>query len=149
MGMEMVDVEGATGMLDTSLKNKFSTTIKLLENNDFVFLHVKGTDSLGEDGNPIGKKEFIEKIDREFAVFNQLDEETLLVVTADHSTPCELYNHSADAVPIMFHGASTRVDDVTEFGERTCAKGSLGVITGTDLMPHVSNLLGKLPKVGG
>jgi len=56
--------------------------------------------------------------------------------------------HSADPVPIMFHGGSVRADAVEAFNERACARGGLGYITGLDLMPQVQNLLGKLHLVG-
>jgi len=81
-------------------------------------------------------------------VFDGLPKDTLLVVTADHSTPCELKQHSADPVPIMFHGAGVRVDDVDAFGERACAKGGMGHIEGKDIMPQIQNLMGRLHLIG-
>jgi 2,3-bisphosphoglycerate-independent phosphoglycerate mutase len=56
--------------------------------------------------------------------------------------------HSADAVPVLFHGQGVRVDNVKTFGERACASGGLGFMTGLDIMPQVQNLLGTLHLVG-
>lgn len=151
LGMDIIDVPGATGLPDTDIEAKFKTVLKKLDEYDFVFVHVKATDSLAEDGNWEGKRDFIEKIDSAASLLTELSPETLLVVTADHSTASEMKAHSADPVPIMFHGGngeSIRVDKVSEFNERACADGGLGYLTGLDVMPQVQNLLGKLHLIG-
>lgn len=148
LGMDLINVPGATAQLDTNLEAKFKATVEALKTYDFVFLHVKPTDSLAEDGNAIVKKEFIEKIDKYVSILNQVDEETLIVITADHSTACELKAHSADPVPILFHAKGIRNDGLKCFGERECAKGSLGIIEGRDVMPNILNVMGKLPLIG-
>lgn len=148
-GMDVVDVEGATALPNTNVRNKFSKAVELINGDyDFVFIHVKPTDSLAEDKKPNEKRAFVEKIDDAFAIFNQLNDDTLLVVTADHSTPCEMGRHSADSVPVMFWGSSVRPDNVESFGERACSQGGLGVIEGKDLMPQIQNLLGNIPLYG-
>jgi 2,3-bisphosphoglycerate-independent phosphoglycerate mutase len=148
LGMKILEVPGATGLPDTDIKTKFKATLNCLDSYDFVFTHVKAADSLGEDGNFVAKRDFIEKIDRAAQLLNDLPEKTLLIVTADHSTPCEMKAHSGDPVPIMFHGNSVRVDKVTAFNERACTQGGLGFIAGRDIMPHMMNILGTLPLVG-
>jgi 2,3-bisphosphoglycerate-independent phosphoglycerate mutase len=148
LGMKVLDVPGATGLPDTDIEAKFNTAIQSLDSFNFVFVHVKAADSLGEDGNYAGKRDFIEKIDQAASILSNLPEDTLLIVTADHSTPCEMKAHSGDPVPVMFHNCSVRVDNVTAFNERSCAHGGLGFISGRDLMPQVLNLLGTLPLVG-
>jgi len=148
LGMEIIEVPGATALPDSDVEAKFKTALKQLDSHDFIFIHVKAADSLGEDGNFEEKKKFIEKSDNVMDVFDGLLKDTLLVVTADHSTPCELKQHSADPVPIMFHGAGVRVDDVDAFGERACAKGGMGHIEGKDIMPQIQNLMGRLHLIG-
>lgn len=148
LGMNIIDIKGATGRPDTDILGKFKKTVELSGEYDFVFTHVKATDNFGHDGNYEGKKEFIEKIDDAFSEFEKLDEETLLIVTADHSTPCELKDHSADYVPLMFHGLGVRKDNVNAFNERACIGGGLGTMFGKDIMRHIMNLLGKLPLFG-
>jgi len=147
LGMKILKVEGATALPDTNIDNKFDTVKDHLDEFDFFFVHVKAADSLGEDGNYLGKKQFIERIDQSLERLLSLDN-TLLVVTADHSTPCSLKKHSADPVPICFYGLDVRTDSVTEFGERACAGGGLGRLTGSEVMPEIINILGLSALIG-
>ena len=70
--MAVLDVPGATGPPDTNIEEKFRTAIKSLASYDFVFVHVKAADSLAEDGNFKGKRDFIEKIDKAAGIFKEL-----------------------------------------------------------------------------
>ena len=148
LGMEVLDVPGATALPDSDIEAKFRTAIKSLASYDFVFVHVKAADSLAEDGNFKGKRDFIEKIDKAAGLFNELSKDVLLIITADHSTPCEQKSHSGDPVPILFRGHGVRVDKVTAFNERACTEGGLGFITGKDVIPQVLNLFGTLHLTG-
>jgi len=148
LGMDLAEVEGATALPDTNVEAKFSKALEMLDEYSFVFCHVKATDSLAEDGNAEGKKAFIEKCDRAAALLTDLPEDVLLVVTADHSTACELKAHTADPVPVLFCNPSVRVDGVSEFTERACAAGGFGYAEGKDIMPQVMNLMGKLHLIG-
>jgi len=147
LGMKILKVEGANALPDTNIDNKFNAVKEHLDEFDFFFVHIKAADSLGEDGDYLGKKEFIERIDRSLERLLSL-EEILLVVTADHSTPCSLKKHSADPVPILFYGLDVRTDSVAEFGERACASGGLGRMLGPEIMPEVINILGLSDLVG-
>ncbi len=142
LGMDLVEVKGATGLPDTDVKAKFAAAREALKTHDFVFVHVKGTDVFGEDGNWKGKKEFIEKVDKGFAEVMGL-KDVFIVVTADHSTACCFKAHTADPVPLVVRGNGVRTDDVKEYGERACAKGGLGRIQGLQLLPILVDLLGK------
>lgn len=121
-----------------------------LPENDFVFLHMQEGDLFGEDGNFRGKKKAIEQIDKALSFLNEIDlTATLVVVTADHSTPCALKAHSGDSVPLMMAGDCVRADSVTAYGERACSNGILGTVMGKDLMQLMLNYLGKAPLIGG
>lgn len=146
LGMDIIEVEGATGLPNTNIKAKIDKAIEVLNNYDFVFVHIKAADSLGEDGNYKEKKKFIEKIDK--AITKLIGIDALVVITADHSTPCSLKKHSGDPVPILMCGEGVRKDNVKEFGERSCATGGLGRIKGLDIMPEIINLLGKAKLIG-
>jgi 2,3-bisphosphoglycerate-independent phosphoglycerate mutase len=148
LGMDLIDVPGATALPDSDVKAKFIAAKKALGDYDFVFTHVKATDSLAEDGNWAGKKDFIEKCDAAAAELLDLPEDVLLVVTADHSTACELKAHTADPVPILFCSPHVRRDEVVSFGERAFSKGGLGRMVGSDVMPEVMNILGRLHLIG-
>jgi 2,3-bisphosphoglycerate-independent phosphoglycerate mutase len=148
LGMDVLDVPGATALPDTDIEAKFRLAIQSLQKYGFVFVHVKAADSLAEDGDWQGKKQFIERIDRALPVLDARADDVLLVWTADHSTACEMKAHSADPVPILFHGGAVRADSVTAFGERAFAAGGLGHMVGLDIMPQIENTLGTLHLVG-
>jgi len=132
LGMDLIKVEGATGLPDTNLKGKFEAA--KTANCDFVFLHIKATDSLAEDGNFLGKKEFIEKIDKNLKTLIGL-KDVLIVVTCDHSTCSLLKRHCKEPCPILMYGKDR--DRVEEFSERACKKGKLGKIKQIDLMQRI------------
>ncbi len=145
LGMDVIEVEGATGLPNTDVEAKFRTALEKLDEYGFVFVHVKAADSLGEDGNFEGKRDFIEKIDQAAKLLVEgLPEDALFVATADHTTPCEMKAHAAEPVPIIFHGNNVRVDAVEAFGERACAQGGMGIMLGREVMNQVINYLGKL-----
>lgn len=147
LGMDILDVPGATGLPNTSIEAKFNAAKDSLPNYDFIFIHVKAPDSLAEDGNYMGKANFIERIDNAIKILFEL-KDVLLVITGDHSTPSALKKHSADPVPIVFRGPGVRKDNVTSFGERACAHGGQGYISGIDVMPEVVNLVGLAKLIG-
>lgn len=147
LGMDVIDAPGATGTATSDLNAKMRKVIEVLEDYDFVFVHIKGADSLGEDGNCTGKKEFIEKIDE--AVRPLLDlQDTVIAITADHSTPCESLTHSADDVPLVIWAPRGRTDEVSQFGETACFRGRLGRIQGRHLMPILVDKAGRAQKFG-
>jgi 2,3-bisphosphoglycerate-independent phosphoglycerate mutase len=147
-GMKVLDLlPGTTALPNTDIRAKFTKAREMFAKFDFVFVHVKAADSLGEDGKWKEKRDFIERIDEAAELLLDL-KDTLIVVTADHTTPCALCKHSADPVPIMIVGDGVRVDSVKQYGERAAASGGLGRLVGTDLMPELLNLLGRYKLVG-
>jgi len=94
---------------------------------------VKYTDSYGEDGNYDAKKEVIEKVDSLMPKVLELNPD-VLVITSDHSTPCQLKNHSWHPVPVLLFSPFTRPGSCSTFGERDCAMGPLGVMPAYHLM---------------
>jgi len=147
MGMAVIPVRGATGKSDTNLLAKVLTAKNALLNHDFVFLHIKGTDEFGHDGDALGKKAFIERVDTALCELASTDG-IIMAITGDHSTPCGLKNHSGDPVPLLIHGHGVRSDHIQKFGERDAAKGGLGRLRGLDLMPELLNLAGRATMYG-
>lgn len=136
LGMQIIEVPGATGHTDSDIGKKAKAAIAALKTHDFVFLHIKGTDEASHDGKFDVKTKMIERIDAEVVgpIIREADlKDTTIVLTADHSTPLALRQHSADPVPLVIHG-DVRTDDVVKFGERDCAKGGLHRIRGRELM---------------
>jgi 2,3-bisphosphoglycerate-independent phosphoglycerate mutase len=149
-GMDLINVKGATGTVQTDYIAKAKATVQGLKKHDFVLLHVKATDVASHDGNVKLKKEIIEKIDKMlgYILSNTDADSTIIAVTADHTTSLVTRNHEGDPVPIMIMGPGVRRDDVADFGERACAKGGLNRIRGLDLMPTLMGLMGKTRKFG-
>lgn len=114
---------------------------------DFFFLHIKGTDSAGEDGDFDGKVKVIEEIDRALPALTGLKPD-VIVVTGDHSTPALLKGHSWHPVPILLYSKWCRPDRVGEFSETACTAGGLGRFPAVQIMPlAMANAL-KLAKFG-
>lgn len=134
LGMDIIEVKGATAGVDTNIEGKVKAAAAALDSNyDFVFLHIKGCDVMSHDGNFDGKAKFIDTVDRHMDHL-MVRNDVVICVTGDHSTPCELKDHSADPVPLLIANCG-RTDGVRMFGEKPCASGGLGAIRGTDLMP--------------
>ena len=142
VGMDVIDVPGATGTTKTDLNAKAQAVIKAANDYDLVFAHIKGTDSCGHDGDFEGKMKMIERADAEF--FSQvIDKFDVFVLTGDHSTPVAAKRHTCDAAPILFRNETARPDGAKKFTELNCAGGSLGQLTGTELMHFILDYLHK------
>jgi 2,3-bisphosphoglycerate-independent phosphoglycerate mutase len=114
---------------------------------DFIFLHVKGADSAGEDGDFERKVRVIEEVDRYLPRILSLKPD-VLVIAGDHSTPAVLKGHSWHPVPLLIHGQYCRPDNTLSFSEKSCIAGGLGIIPATSIMPlAMANAL-KLDKYG-
>ena len=137
VGMDVLEVPGDTIADElTCLEQHFDG------DHDFFFLHIKKSDSYGEDGNWDGKVHVIEEGDAELPRARALDP-AVLCVTADHSTPCVLKAHSWHPVPVALWSPWGRRDAVETFSERACAAGGLGRQRGIHLMPMlVAHALG-------
>jgi 2,3-bisphosphoglycerate-independent phosphoglycerate mutase len=138
LGMDLIKVKGATGKADTNLKAKFEAAKKALKKYDFCYLHIKATDNFGHDGDCLGKRKFIEKVDRNLKPILSL-ENTLIVVTSDHSTPCQMKEHTPDPLPVLVYGGGK--DDVKKFSEKECSKGKLGKLKSAEFLKRLKNLL--------
>lgn len=117
------------------------------EGHDFCFLHVKGTDKCGEDGDFQGKVAVIEDTDRRLPDLLDLQPD-VLVVTADHSTPAAMAAHSWHPVPVLIHAAGARADGIGHFDEYACRSGGLGLRPGLHLMGLALAHAGRLNKFG-
>ncbi|EDP74753.1 2,3-bisphosphoglycerate-independent phosphoglycerate mutase [Hydrogenivirga sp. 128-5-R1-1] len=121
VGMELIEFEGNT------LKDEIDTLSKVWSEYDFFFVHVKKTDSYGEDGNWKGKVSVIEEFDRHLPEFLKLKPE-VVAITGDHSTPSLLKGHSWHPVPLLIHSPYVLGGTSSRFTERECLKGELGIL---------------------
>lgn len=131
----------------SSIKDEFAAVAKNYKKYDFFFIHIKGTDSAGEDGDFARKVKVIEEVDRELPKLIGLKPD-VIVVTADHSSPALLKSHSWHPVPFLLCSKWCRRDAVSEFSENACSGGALGVFPAIDIVPlALANSL-KLDKYG-
>ena len=141
------------GMTAPPAAHDYDEEIDMLEENwgkyDFYFVHIKKTDSYGEDGNFAAKVGEIEKVDALLPRIMALDPD-VLIITGDHSTPSVMKSHSWHPVPVLFYAKNnSRPDNVTSFGERACTQGSLGVrFPAYELMPLAMAYAGRMEKFG-
>lgn len=149
-GMDIVEVEGATGGVDTNLDNLIDAIIENVSKNDhnFFLINIDGADEAGHDGNMQDKVDFIEKVDKT-VIKKLLDlEDSYIILTADHSTPISAMDHTADPVPMIIYGPEVRVDDVNQFNEIEAHKGGLCRIKGSDVMDILMDLMNNSKKFG-
>lgn len=145
VGMDLVDVEGATGDLETDYAAKVEAALDELERRDLVYLHIKAPDICGENGDPHAKVDALEAIDEALAPLADR-EDLVLGLTGDHSTPCTRGYHSGDAVPLILDSPDGRVDDVDAYNEQACRDGGLGRLPGrafVDLLVDMANRTSK------
>ncbi len=114
---------------------------------DFFFIHIKKTDSYGEDGNFAAKVHEIEEVDAVIPRILAL-QPGALIVTGDHSTPAKLRSHSWHPVPTLLWSPTAMPDQVQSFGERACASGHMGVFHATTLLPQAMAHAGRLSRFG-
>ncbi|MGZ7118396.1 MAG: 2,3-bisphosphoglycerate-independent phosphoglycerate mutase [Methanobacterium sp.] len=149
-GMDLIDVEGATGGIDTNLENITGSILDTAgsDDYDFILINIDGADEAGHDGEMEEKIKFIEKVDA--AVISEVMqiEEIYFILTADHSTPISVMDHTGDPVPIVIKGPEVRVDDVNKFNERAATAGGLIRIRGSDVMNILMDLMNKSEKFG-
>ncbi|MBI2653775.1 2,3-bisphosphoglycerate-independent phosphoglycerate mutase [Candidatus Woesearchaeota archaeon] len=144
-GMKVMDLP-----LPTFTKKDYPTRVKktLSTMNKFtcLYIHIKGPDLFGHDGDFEGKKKSIEEIDKFYfgPLLNKISlKNTIVVVTGDHATPCADKAHSADPVPMLIAGNNIKPDNVEKFSEIDCAKGSLGTLNGLEVMPEIIGIFDK------
>ncbi len=143
VGMEILGIDGEGELL----KEKIELLKKKWNEYEFIFLHIKKTDSYGEDGNFDAKVHHIESFDEVLPEILALSPD-VLAITGDHSTPVPLKNHSWHPVPVLIHSPYVRKDDAKRFTEKEALKGSLGMFRGTELMPQLMAHALKFKKFG-
>jgi 2,3-bisphosphoglycerate-independent phosphoglycerate mutase len=142
VGMDIINFEGETPA------DEFKAVERAWNDYDFFFVHIKKTDSYGEDGNFDAKVHVIETVDEALPELLKLKPDVLMV-TGDHSTPAKLKSHSWHPVPFLLWAPATiRPDTQTQFGERCCAMGGLGTINSLEAMPLALAHAQRLTKFG-
>lgn len=140
IGMEIIATENNPAV-------EFQTYLDNYDKYNFFFIHIKGTDSAGEDGDFLRKVQVIEEVDASLPVLFQKKPD-VLAITGDHSSPAFMKSHSWHPVPLLIHSDVCGSDSLDRFYERNCNYGSLGILESRFLISMLLANAGKLTKFG-
>jgi len=138
-GLEVIEVEGATGLYDTNYEGKAQAAIDALRTNDFVYLHIEASDEAGHEGNVALKIKTIEYLDYRIVkpIFEEVsgwEEPVTIAILPDHPTPCVYKTHTNSPVPFIIYKPGEKADEVTVYDEFAAASGSYGLLKGAEFM---------------
>jgi 2,3-bisphosphoglycerate-independent phosphoglycerate mutase len=137
--MDVIRVEGATGLYTTNYEGKAEAAIQALKDHDFVYLHVEATDEAGHEGDYELKLRCIEYLDqrilkRLLEACAAMEEPVAIAMLPDHPTPWKLRTHTRDAVPFTIYVPGNEPDAVDRYDEAAAKQGSYGVLSGRQFM---------------
>lgn len=139
-GMNVVDVEGATGYIDTNFEGKAQAAISEFENGqDFVYIHVEAPDECGHRHEIENKKRSIELIDEKILgpvlrYLDDSDEEYKILIMPDHATPLSLRTHTNDPIPYLIYRKNNEKSGNEVFNEKTCKSSGIYIDKGHTLL---------------
>jgi len=140
-GLEVIEVEGATGNITTNFANKGKAALKSLleDGKDYVYIHVEAADECGHRGETENKVKSIEFIDRDvigplLKGLEDAGEEYTIMIMPDHPTPIALKTHTADPVPFMIYRSSKEEEGIDTFTEKKAAETGLFLPNGMELV---------------
>ncbi len=128
----------------TDYEEKARVAVKAMETQNAIYVHLKGPDEFGHDGDAIGKMKNIEEIDQRFfktLVENIDSSKVAIIISADHSTPCINKGHSDDPVPVLVSGDFIKNDGTTRMTEEQAKKGSIGLLQGAEVVAKSLELI--------
>jgi 2,3-bisphosphoglycerate-independent phosphoglycerate mutase len=138
-GMEVIHVEGATGLYNTNYEGKAKAAVDALKKNDLVYLHIEASDEAGHEGDVELKTKTIEYLDERVVKYileetAKMKEEVAIAILPDHPTPCALKTHTRDAVPFTIYKPGNQPDEVNVYDEFDVKKGAFGVVKGDEFI---------------
>ena len=144
-GLDIVEVEGATGLADTNYEGKAQAAIEALRQQDFVFVHVEASDEAGHDGDLDLKLRTIEYLDQRLIapIYKEVctwPEPVAIAVLPDHLTPVEMRIHVGEPVPFLIWYKGIIPDDVQTYDEVSCVSGSYGLLKLQQFMQTFMNI---------
>ena len=144
-GLDVVIVEGATGLYDTNYEGKAEAAIAALKNKDFVYLHIEASDEAGHEGDVPLKVRTIEYLDTRVIkpIYNEIknwDEPVTIAVLPDHPTPCAIRTHTRDAVPFIIWHRYIQPDSVQVYDEFSAKNGIYGLLQADQFMKTIFNI---------
>ena len=128
----------------TDYEEKARVAANAMETQNAIYVHLKGPDEFGHDGDAIGKMKNIEEIDQRFfktLVENIDSSKVAIIISADHSTPCINKGHSDDPVPVIVSADFIKNDGTTRMTEEQAKKGSIGLLQGAEVVTKSLELI--------
>lgn len=141
-GLEVIMVEGATGLYDTNYEGKAEAALKALKEKDFVYLHIEASDEAGHEGDAPLKVKTIEYLDARIVktIYEetlQWDEPVTIAILPDHPTPCAIRTHTREPIPFLIYHRDIEPDSVQVYDEFAAKEGSYGLLYGDEFMKEV------------
>lgn len=138
-GLDVIKVEGATGLFDTNYEGKAQAAIEALKTRDFVYLHIEASDEAGHEGDYDLKVKTIEYLDGRIVKIlldgiARMDEPVAIAVLPDHPTPWKLKTHTRDAVPFLIYKPGMQPDAVSRYDEVAARDGGYGLLESREFM---------------
>ena len=141
--MEVAEVEGATGYIDTNFEGKAKAAIDCLERNDLVYVHFEAPDECGHRNEPENKVRAIELIDERVLpiIFDGLKkyDDYKIMILPDHPTPIVTRTHASDPVPYLIYHKQNEIDGVDTINEETAKETGNFIEHGPSIMKHFLN----------
>ncbi|HEX7445006.1 MAG TPA: cofactor-independent phosphoglycerate mutase [Methanothrix sp.] len=143
-GLDVINVPGATGTIDTNYEGKVQAALEALGRLDFVYLHIEAPDEAGHEGDLVQKVRAIELFDQNVVGpliegLKESEEEWRVLLLPDHATPISTKTHSRDPVPFTIMGTGIEPDDVERFDEQSAKRGGYGLVEATGLVRMMTN----------
>jgi 2,3-bisphosphoglycerate-independent phosphoglycerate mutase len=132
-GLEVIPVEGATGLYDTNYEGKAAAALEALKTNDFVYLHIEASDEAGHEGDAALKVKTIEYLDNRVVrpiveALQTWKEPVAIGILPDHPTPCAIRTHTSKPVPFIIYKPGEKPDSVTKYDEFSIKNGKFGTL---------------------
>ena len=141
-GLDVIRVEGATGLYDTNYEGKALAAVEALKTRDFVYLHIEASDEAGHEGDYDLKLRTIEYLDRRVVKviveeIAKIQEPVAIAIFPDHPTPWKLKTHTRDAVPFLIYYPGIVPDEVERYDELSVRNGNYGILRSDQLMKEL------------
>lgn len=144
-GLDIIEVEGATGLADTNYEGKAQAAIDALRSQDFVFLHVEASDEAGHDGDLELKLRTVQYFDQRivrpiYEEVSKWEEPVCIALLPDHPTPVEIRTHVNEPVPFAIWHPGIEADEVKKYDEKSAITGSYGMLRLHEFMNTLMNI---------
>jgi 2,3-bisphosphoglycerate-independent phosphoglycerate mutase len=138
-GMDVIKVEGATGLYNTNYEGKARAAVDAMKDHDFVYLHIEASDEAGHEGDVALKTRTIEYLDKRVVKTiveecSRMSEPVTIALLPDHPTPCAIRTHTRDAVPFIIYRPGNQPDSVSVFDEFSVRDGNFGLLKGAEFI---------------